>query len=102
MNSGDFLTVMTQKMSQKYTKEEILKALKLFSDDETGKISFKNLKCVAKEIGENFTDEALQEMIDGVDGRSMSERPCISVHVSACAYSSQRYQKSLDWSYRPL
>lgn len=54
MNSGDFLTVMAQKMSQEDTKEEILKALKLFSDDGTGKIAFKNLKCVIKEVDDNL------------------------------------------------
>ena len=30
-------------------------------------ISFKNLKRVAKELGENMTDEELQEMIDEAD-----------------------------------
>ncbi|XP_043823908.1 centrin-2-like [Dromiciops gliroides] len=64
---NDFLAVMTQKMAEKDTKEEILKAFRLFDDDETGKISFKNLKRVSRELGENLTDEELQEMIDEAD-----------------------------------
>jgi len=58
---------VTHKILNRDPKDEILKAFRLFDDDETGKISFKNLKRVAKELGERMTDEELQEMIDEAD-----------------------------------
>jgi len=67
LNLDSFMMLMANKMSEKDTKEEILKAFKLFDDDDTGKINFSNLKRVAAELGENLTDEELQEMIDEAD-----------------------------------
>merc|ERR1719464_2131160 len=59
--------MMTSKMSEKDSREEIRKAFRLFDDDETGFITLKNLRRVAKEIGENMTNEELQEMIEEAD-----------------------------------
>lgn len=63
----EFLDMMTTKMAERDPREEMIKAFRLFDDDESGKISFKNLKRVAKELGENMTDEEIQEMIDEAD-----------------------------------
>ena len=63
----EFLSMMTTKMGERDSHEEMIKAFRLFDDDETGKISFRNLKRVAKELGESITDDELQEMIDEAD-----------------------------------
>ena len=63
----EFLDMMTAKMSDKDSREDIMKVFNLFDDDQSGKITHRNLKRVAKELGENMTDEELQEMIDEAD-----------------------------------
>ena len=64
---NEFLDMMTQKMAERDPREEMLKAFRLFDDDDTGKISFRNLKRVAKELGENMTDDEINEMIEEAD-----------------------------------
>jgi Ca2+-binding EF-hand superfamily protein len=63
----EFLDLMTARMSDKDTRSDIEKVFRLFDDDKTGKITFNNLKRVAKELGENMSDEDLMEMIDRAD-----------------------------------
>merc|ERR1712100_164175 len=55
----EFLQMMTGKMGEKVSK--------LFDDDNTNKISFRNLARVAEELGENIDDEELQDMITQAD-----------------------------------
>merc|ERR1711861_36642 len=53
---SEFLQMMTGKMGEKDTREDIEKVFKLFDDDNTNKISFRNLARVAEELGENIDD----------------------------------------------
>lgn len=63
----DFNEVMTDKMLERDPHEEIVKAFQLFDDDGSGKIGLRNLRRVARELGENMTDEELRAMIDEFD-----------------------------------
>ncbi|XP_031575412.1 centrin-3-like [Actinia tenebrosa] len=63
----DFNEVMTDWMLDRDPQEEVFKAFRLFDDDDSGKISIRNLRRVARELGENMTDEELRAMIDEFD-----------------------------------
>ena len=49
----EFVEMATPKMQSRDTRDEIMKVFKLFDDDNTGTISFKNLQRVARELGES-------------------------------------------------
>merc|ERR1711998_682956 len=59
----EFMVMMTAKMGEKDSRDDLIKAFRVFDSDETGGVSFKNLCRVAKELGENMTDEELEEML---------------------------------------
>ena len=64
---------MTDWLLQRDPKDDLLKAFKLFDDDQTGKISLRNLRRVARELGENMSEDELRAMIDEFDGDNDGE-----------------------------
>ncbi|KAF9258249.1 Ca2+-binding EF-hand superfamily protein [Marasmius fiardii PR-910] len=67
MNFEDFAMAMSERILARDPNEEIRRAFHLFDDDNTGKISLKNLRRVAKEIGDRLEEDELQAMIDEFD-----------------------------------
>lgn len=63
----DFAKIMTERILARDPMDEIRRAFQLFDDDNTGKISIRNLRRVAKEIGDRLEDDELQAMIDEFD-----------------------------------
>merc|ERR1719169_374342 len=63
----EFLKMMTHKILNKDPKDDLVKAFRLFDDDKTGFVTFKNLKRVAKETNQTLTDDELQQMLDDAD-----------------------------------
>lgn len=67
MDLAGFTDIMTEKFAQRDPRQEMIKAFQLFDENNTGKISIRSLRRVAREIGENMSDEELQAMIDEFD-----------------------------------
>merc|ERR1712125_20071 len=62
-----FEEIMVQRYAAQDPMDEIRKAFQLFDEDKSGKISFRNLKRIARDLGEKLTDDELRGMIDEFD-----------------------------------
>ena len=47
----EFIRLMTARISEKDSRDDVRKVFNLFDDEKTGYISIKNLRRVAKELG---------------------------------------------------
>ena len=55
---------MTSRISNRDKRDNIAKIFNLYDDEKTGSISVKNLRRVAQDLGENISEDELNEMID--------------------------------------
>ena len=65
----EFINMMTAKMSDRDTREDLQKVFRLFlgDDDKAERITFAHLKRVARELNENLPEDELKEMINRAD-----------------------------------
>ncbi len=54
------MEVVNLKLAEKDSRDEILKAFKLFDKDHSGFITFENLQQTAIELGEGLNDEEIK------------------------------------------
>ena len=67
INYDEFMKVVIPHIKPRNSREEIMKIFRLFDEDNTGKISIKNLRKVAKDLGEDISDNELKELIKEAD-----------------------------------
>ncbi len=63
----EFLDMMTARISDVNPREDLERVFKLFDDDRTNDISAENLARVAKELGEDISEEELKEIVMRAD-----------------------------------
>jgi Ca2+-binding EF-hand superfamily protein len=63
----EWLNLMTKRVTDRDSRDNINKIFALFDDEKTGFISIKNLRRVVRELGESISEAELQELVDRAD-----------------------------------
>lgn len=63
----EFLAMMARKMKESNTEDDIRDAFRVFDTDNDGFISARELRAVMTKLGENLTDQEIEEMIREAD-----------------------------------
>ncbi|XLR31635.1 hypothetical protein S83_059535, partial [Arachis hypogaea] len=63
----EFEFMITVKIGERDTKEELMKAFQIIDQDKNGKICVSNIKRIAKELAERFTNKEIQDMVEVAD-----------------------------------
>lgn len=67
MTFGEFVELMTARLGERDSREDISKVFKLFDIEYNGHITEKNLTRIAAELGEALTATEINEMIQRAD-----------------------------------
>uniref|UniRef100_A0A7S1LMV2 EF-hand domain-containing protein n=1 Tax=Neobodo designis TaxID=312471 RepID=A0A7S1LMV2_NEODS len=64
MDFNEFLRVILHKVGEKESKEEVIRAFKMFDDADRGCFTLDDLKRISEELGQELTDDELREMME--------------------------------------
>jgi centrin-1 len=67
INYDEFFEIVSVRMPDRHTREYITTIFGYFDLDNSGKVSIRNLKKIAQEIGENLSDDELKEIMEEAD-----------------------------------
>ncbi|KAK4485155.1 hypothetical protein RD792_007768 [Penstemon davidsonii] len=62
-----FFNIITSKFVEMEAREELLMAFRIIDQDKNGKVSAADIQRIAKELGINFTEIEIQDMVDEAD-----------------------------------
>lgn len=63
----EFLQVMTSRIGDQSSRQELERVYRLFDTDTTGSISVQNMQKISAEVGDNLTEEELAEVLKRCD-----------------------------------